>query len=364
MALQVSPLSDDRADLLLLRSICAGRGLSINIADLSRRLHRHRLTVQSRVDELLAHGVIDKPVFPFKGLFSEYPLLVVSYADLPYDDKTIAWVREDGHIFGAYRVREGDSNTVLLEFHRDVWDYHLWRERIVADGKIPERGRRSPSSNYYFSNKSIVKYEPSAGMALIEEEFREKGEVEIGGLKLDAVAVAVLGCLVGGEGMKLNENELAKELHLSRRTILSRIAKLQQEGLILGPLCRFPHFFTPPNRLLILSLVEVRDSMQSILQDILSDPHVSLAYRISEGRYNLLLFECHRSIEGYLRWEDHYSQKYQGCLGSIRISILPPLMTIHIDQQKVSLSLISTRLEELASSNGPPPREPPSRRQP
>ena len=343
----MSLLPDDPLDLLLLKNICAGIGLDINISYLSRYLGRHKHTIRDRVKMLLSYRIIDRPIFPFRALFNEYPLLVVSYADLPYDEKVLNWLREDKNVFAAYRAREGESNMVIFEFHKDVLDYHLWREGIVADGKIPERGKRAPSHNYYFSNRSIFKYEPSFSIQLIEEKFREEGKVEINGYTLDKTAIQVLKLLVQGEGIRMNENLLAKKLGVSRKTILNKIAKFQERGLTIKPLCRFPHFFVPPSFLLVLSMVEVRESKEKLIQDILQDPHVSLAYHISEGRYNLLLFECHESFEDYLQWERLYIDRYPEGFGSIKISLLSPRMTILIDQQKVSLGLINSKLERL-----------------
>ena len=337
----------DATDLMILRRVCSGYGVEINITALSKMLRRHKRTIKNRVTSLLKYGVVDRPVFPFKALFQEYPLLVISYADLPYDVKTIDWLRNDKNVFAAYRVREGESNMVIFEFHKDVWDYHLWRERIAAEGKIPERSKRAPSHNYYFSNKAIFKYEPSASMALIEKEFKEKKSVEVNGYELDEAAIDVLKHLLRGEGVRVNETLLAKELRLSRKAVLNRLNKMQSNGIILNPLCRFPHFFVPPNYLLVLALVEVRRSLEEVMQQIKSDPHITLAYRISEGRYNLLLFGCYKSVEDYLQWEDLYSERNPGCFGSIKISILSPKMTIHIDQQKVSLGIIEEKLKQV-----------------
>ena len=343
----MSLLPDDPIDLLILKNICTGRALDVNIAYLSRRFGKHRHTIRNRIKMLLSHRIIDRPIFPFRGLFNEYPLLVVSFSDLPYDEKTVKWLKDDKNVFAAYRAREGESNIVIFEFHKDVWDYHVWREGIASDGKIPERGKRAPSDNYYFSNRSIFKYEPSDAIRLIEEEFRERGEVEIDGYILDEVAIQVLKSLVQGEGIRVNENLLAKDLGVSRKTVLDKIAKLQKRGLILQPLCRFPHFFVPRNFLLVFSMVEVRSSKDSIFDDILQDPHISLAYHISEGRYNLLLFECHKNFEDYLQWEGQYLEKYPECFGSIKITLLSPRLTILIDQQKVSLGLITSKLDQL-----------------
>jgi hypothetical protein len=118
---------------------------------------------------------------------------------------------------------------------------------------------------------------------------------------------------------------------------------MQEEKIIDRPLCRFPRFFTPSNFLLVFSMLEVRDPRE-FLSDIVNDPHVSLAYNISEGRYNVLLFGSHVDIEGYLRWESKYENKYPGRLGSVKNTYLSPKMTISIDQQKVSLGIIEEKL--------------------
>lgn len=337
----------DLTDLMLLKKVCGGYGVEINIAGLAKIVKKHKKTIKDRVTALLKYGVLDRPIFPFKALFKEYPLLVISYADLPYDEKTIDWLKNDKNVFAAYRVREGESNIVIFEFHKDIWDYHLWREKIAAEGKIPERSKRAPSHNYYFSNKAIFKYEPSTPIELIEKEFEEKGSVEVNGYELDEAAIKVLKHLLRGEGVRVNETLLAKELGLSRKVLINRLTKMQENGIILNPLCRFPHFFVPPNYLLVLTLVEVRRSLNDVVQQILYDPHITLAYRISEGRYNLLLFGCYKSVEDYLKWEDLYNERNPGCFGSIKISILSPKMTIHIDQQKVSLGIIEEKLNEI-----------------
>lgn len=339
-------LLEDRVNLLLLQEICSGNGLEVNLTNLSRRFRRHRNTVRERVRGLLSHGVVDRPVVPFLALFKECPLLVVVYADLPEDKRVSKWIREDANIFGAYRVREGEYNMMLFEFHKDVSSYHVWRDALVSEGKIPERRERAPSSALYLSNELIVKYQPNAAIELIEEQFAEEREIEINDYVLDEVALNVLRHLLQGDGIRVNENFLSKRIGVHRSTIRRRISKMEEEGLTHHPLCRFPLFFTPSNFLLVFSMLEVRKPRQ-FLSDIANDPHVSLAYNISEGRYNLLLFESHMSIENYLLWEKKYENKYPGCLGSIKNSYLSPKMTISIDQQKVSLGTIRERLRQL-----------------
>jgi predicted transcriptional regulator len=337
----------DRINLLLLQNLCSGEGLDVNLTYLSRRLKRHRNTVRKRIKNLLSHKIIDRPVMPFLGLFKGCPLLVVAYADLPQDKTTVNWIKEDPHIFGAFRVREGAYNMMLFEFHRDVGSYHVWREPLVRKGKIPARRERTPSEPLYFSNRLIVKYEPNAGIDLIEEKFRREGEIELNGYLLDDLAVKVLKHLVNGEGIKVNENFLSKRVGIHRATVRKRNLRMQREELVLRPLCRFPLFFVPPGLLLVFSMLEVKKLQGKLMQDLMKDPHVSLMYRVSAGKYNVSLFNCHWSIEDYLEWESKYEDKYPGCFGSIKNNYLSPQMTISIDQQKASMRIIQKKLRQL-----------------
>lgn len=330
----------------MLQEICAGNGLDVNLTQLSKRLKRHRNTIRERVRTLISHKVVDRPVVPFLGLFSERPLLVVVYADLPEDTRVAKWIREDENIFGAYRVREGDYNMMLFEFHSDVSSYHVWRSSLVPDGKIPARRGRTPSNALYLSNRLITKYQPSAAIHLIEEQFAKSRQIVINDCVLDKLALDVLTCLLEGKGIKVNENFLSKKLGVHRSTIRRRISKMREEGLIHSPLCRFPLLFTPSNFLLVFSMLEVKEP-HKFISDMQKDPHVSLAYNISEGRYNMLLFESHADIESYLRWESSYETKYPECFGSIKNNYLSPRMTITIDQQKVSLGIIAEKLRHL-----------------
>jgi DNA-binding Lrp family transcriptional regulator len=340
----------DELNLRLLKKLCAGYGLSINLSYLSRYLKKHRNTIRERVRELTRNAIIDRPVFPFLALFKEYPILVAVYADLPDDERVQDWLRTDNNIFAAFRVREGEYNMMLFELHKSLWSYHTWREAIVKEGKIPGRGERVPSTAIYLSNELIEKYEPQAPVQLITEGFKNGRIKEINGVKLDDLTLDILIHLVNGKGISVNENLIAKELGVHRKTVSERVRKLIDAGIIMGPVCRFPSFFVPPNFLLIFSLIELRRDYEKFIQEIRSDPHVSLAYRISEGRYNVLLFEAHLDLENYLRWESSYNAKFPNCFGSIKNTYLSPRMTISIDQQKVSLSIIEEKLRALEKS--------------
>ena len=340
-------LLSDELNLEILRRICAGTGLDVNLRQLSKILRHHRNTIRDRARALLQGGIVDRPVFPFIELFREYPLLVLVYADLPDDERVMEWLRTDRHIFAAFRVREGDYNMMLFEFHRSVEDYMTWRSLLAEEGRIPEREVRIPSAPYYVSNTLILKYDPNAPIELIRREVGEEGCFRVYDRSLDELSVEVLNCLVKGYGIKVNESLLSGQVGVHRATLRRRIEQMLKENIIHNPICRFPHFFAPPGFILVTSMMEVKRRIRDFEGEILRDPHVTLAYRISQGRYNLLLFEAHRSLEDHLAWESSYESRYPGCFGSIKNNYLSPRMALSIDQQKVSLGAIEERLRNL-----------------
>lgn len=342
-------LLSDKLNLEILKRICAGTGLDVNLRQLSRILRRHRNTVRERVRELLQERIVDRPIYPFTALFKEYPLLVLVYADLPDDERVMEWLKTDRHIFAAFRVREGDYNMMLFEFHRSVEDYMTWRNLLVEEGRIPEREMRIPSTPYYISNTLILKYDPNAPIALIRKEVEEEGRFRIYGHSLDKLSIEILTCLVKGFGIKVNESLLSEQVGVHRATLKKRIEQMIKHNIVYHPICRFPHFFVPPGFILVTSMIEVKRRTHDFERELLEDPHVTLAYRISQGRYNLLLFEAHRSLEDYLAWESSYESKYPSCFGSIKNNYLSPRMALSIDQQKVSLGAIEERLHNFTS---------------
>ncbi len=347
----MSDLLHDEKNLILLRNICFGKSVSVNYSQLSRLLNKHRNTVRKRVVKLLNLGIIDRPVFPFIGILKDYPLLVVARADLPHDEKTKKWMTEDENIFGAFRIREDEYNTMLFEFHKSLYDQYIWRESLVEKGAIPSRGIRFPSSSLFFSNRLLLKYRPNIGINLIEDEFKKNNEFTIDGYKLDKLDIQIIKYLLEGKGIKVNENFLSKEVGLNRKTVQRRISKMIKGGIILKPLCRFPNFFVPPGFIFVFSLVEIKKHKEDIVEDWMNDPHLSIIYRTSTGRYNFLLFANYLGVEEHLRWEEKYAKMYPDCFGQASINYLTPKMTVSIDQQKVSLGIINKRLMSLKGKN-------------
>ena len=126
---------------------------------------------------------------------------------------------------------------------------------------------------------------------------------------------------------------------------LLKSSAILREGLLSEPVCRFPNFFAPPNYFLTYSLFEIKKSKEKVIREIIKDPHIPIALNIIHGKYNLLLFENHRSISDHLRWEESYRKRFPDSFGSASITYLSPEMTISFDQQIVSLSIIRNTLE-------------------
>ncbi len=345
-----SNLLNDEINLLLLESLVSGKLVSINISTLSKVLGRHRNTIRNEVLELLQHKIVNPPICPFMmGLFREYPLLVIVRADLPDEKPFRDWVTQDQHIFAVYHSRQGQYNTIMFLYHKDVLSYQLWRESLTEEGKIPPRERRFPSSSMYVSNQLLLKYDPSSAIDLIETELNRHKKVEINDLELNDLQFTILRRLISGGVFKLNENLLSRELGIHRKTVAKRYNQLLKGGWILEPVCRFPDLLFPPNYLLAFSLVEILSSREKITLAFQNDPHVSMALRVSIGGFNVLLFSAHPDISEHMEWEQSLSKRFPGFIGHVDTTYLSPKTKILIDQQKVSLSIIEKRLEQIRS---------------
>jgi len=345
----MSDLLDDRENLFLLESLVSGDAVSVNFSALSKILNKHRNTIKKKVEAIFDHRIIDRPICPFLGLYKVYPLLAVVRMNLPEDEKFVKWVKEDPHIFAAFRSRQGEYDTLLFVYQQSITSYQMWMESIPSILKInygiSDRDAKLVSSTAYFSNQLMVKYDPSSGISLMERDFKEKGELTINEHELDEIDLKIIRCLVSGEGIKINQTLLCQKTGLHRKTVEKRIGALLKERLISEPMCRFPNFFVPPNYVLTYSLFDIKDSKEKVIQEIRKDPHVPIAIRIIHERYNLLLFGNHHSISDHLRWEEGYRKRFPNSFGSANITYLSPEMTISFDQQIVSLSLFKDRLE-------------------
>ena len=339
---------EDRLNLDILENICYGTGVEVNISALAQTFKRHRNTIKEQVSALFEHRILDRPIFPFLWLYKECPMLLVVRADLPRTEKVDRFLNEDGHIFGAFYVRDEEFNTLLIEFFKDLHSYVEWRKNIVLRDLIPPRENRFPSHALFFSSENIVKYQPYSPISGMEERIRRGERLELNGYRLNSLCFQIMKKLVLGEGIRTNENTLAQKLDVHRKTIERRIADLVHAGVVSHPACRFPKFFVPPDHILVFYLVEVKKSIDRIISAVGSDPAIPMALETNIGRYNLLLFGAFITVEDSFRWEEQYEARFPDSIGAMKKIYLSPQMTASIDQQKVSLNIIRQRKEALA----------------
>jgi len=341
----MSELLKDDLNLDLLESICSGEGVEVNINALSKTFKRHRNTIKDQVNALFENKIIDKPIYPFMWLYKEYSLLVLTQSDLPRNEAIDKWLREDENIFAGFYVRDEEYNTMLIEFHADLYSHAQWKKRIVSEKKIPPRDLRYPANTLFFSTGQILKYQPHSPIYTMEEVYAAGKTIEINGYKMNPLCFQILKSLMLGEGIRTNENLLATKLDVHRRTIERRIQAMIDEKIISKPICRFPKFFVPPNQILVVSIIEIKKSKENIFKAIRTDPHIPLAVEASVGRYNLLLFGVFSNVEDHFEWEEKYDARFPESIGAMKNLYLSPKKMASIDQQKVSLNIIKRRKE-------------------
>jgi DNA-binding Lrp family transcriptional regulator len=311
---------DEKSDYPLLHSLVYGKSVSVNINALTKALKKHRNTLRRRVEELFENRVLVRPFFPFVRLFREYPLLVLTETNLPYDNEVLKWFREDPHIFAALRSRHSSYNTLLILYHKDITSYELWREKLDVEGKFRSvAANLGHSSTSFHSNQLMIKYEPNAPVHVMEEDLKTKGEVLCNGYKLDKLSFQILRLLAEGKCIKLNESQLSKELGLNRSTIVRKTQEFIDEGWISNPVCRFPGFFTPPKYVLAMCKLELKSDRQAFIQTIRKDPHVTMALNTSQDEYNILLFAAFRNLDEELTWEVENDVRFPKSIGNVSI---------------------------------------------
>jgi predicted transcriptional regulator len=338
-------LLNDTLNLQLLLHICAGEGVHVNINELSRILKKHRNTIRERVNELFDHGILTKPAYPFSWLYHEYPLMIIARADLPRDVRTGRFIEEDPHIFAAFFKRDEEYNTLLLEYHKDLYSYLTWNDTIIYDWKLPPQETRYPTDAMFFSNQTFIKYNPEHLILLVENDY-EKIHRRLNGYEFDTLSLQILKKLIQGEGIQTNEYVLAERLHIHRKTVERRIQSLLKEHIISPPVCRFPRFLVPPDYTLVMSLVELKKQHRQVESSWKNDSHIPLVIRASTGRYTHLVFSSFYSIRDHIEWEEKYNLEFAGSIGAIKNTYLSPSMMFSITPQFVSIEIIKSHLKK------------------
>ncbi|MFX1416345.1 MAG: hypothetical protein ACFFC0_06010 [Promethearchaeota archaeon] len=345
----MSRLLDDSLNLELLGLICSGTGVEINISELSERLDKHRNTIASRVEKLFSRRIVDRPFHPLPYLFEEYPLLVLEKANLPRNRKTNAWIENDPNIWAAFFVKDEDYNTLLIELHKGLHDYHLWRENNFNRESVSlAPGQEYVSSEaIYLSTKTIIKNDPVAPVETMKADFQRFPEMSIYGLTMDQTYLDLMEALILGNGVWTNPNSLARELDVHRVTVQRRLDLLLQEGIISSPVSRFPRMWAPPEYFIVLSLIELKRQKDRISKALLKDSHVSVMVLNSAGKHNLLTISSFYRLRDHLTWEEKLDQRFSGSIGAVKNLYLSPSMTFSIHQQYVPLAYIERQLERI-----------------
>ena len=338
--ISLGSIMDDSLNLELLQLICSGTGVEINIRELSERLKKHRNTVASRIENLFSNRIIDRPFHPFPQVFTEYPLLVFEKANLPRNRKTNSWIEKDPQIWAAFFVKDEDYNTLLIELHKDLHAYQLWRDCIIS-------GEYVSSEAIYLSTKTIIKHDPASSVELLKTDFKKNPQMRMNGLTIDQTYLDLIEALLLGKSVWTNPNSLARELNVHRMTVQRRLDLLLQENIISNPVARFPRIWAPPGYFIVFSLIELKKQKEHISKILAEDPHTSLIVKAGAGKYNLLAISCFSRLRDHLTWEEEYDQKFSGSIGAVKNLYLSPSMTFSIHQQYVPLEYLKKRLESV-----------------
>lgn len=342
-------LLNDELNLEILKLICSGKGVDINVNYLSRKLNKHRTTIYQKITKLLEHRIIEKPIYNFYGLLNELPLLVMEKGDFPRTPEINHWIEKDPHIWGAFFVKYEDFNTFLIILQKDLYTYQEWKESFLENEKFKSSIQQNyyPSEVVYLSTKNIIKYKPHVSIPLISNYLKIDENFKLSNLRFDTLTLDILATLANGEGISTNYNELSKLLNVHRKTIQRRVDILLQNNLINPPSCYFPRKWSPPDFILVFSLIEIKKYKNRLFNYLLNDNHIPLAIKTQANNYNLVTFGNFYKIEDHLTWMEDIDQRFPDTIGAIKNLYLSPKMTFSISLNYVALTYIDKLLNEL-----------------
>ena len=345
----MAELLNDPVNLKILNLIVSGKGVEINISQLAKKLNKHRKTIKDRVNRLFENNIINKPQYPFPQLFKEFPLMVISRINFLRDRNTKHFIEFNDHVFAAFFFKEEEYNTLMISFHETVCSHVQWREACIKNEIIPKREGGYPSEVLYLGTGCFEKYNPSIAVRVIEDNLKTKKQNTIRGVELDDLTFEILTKLLHGYGIRTNENYLAKELNVHRRTVERRIKIMHEEGVIGRPVCYFPRIIVPPEYILVKSLIQIKNNEEEVIKALKNDPHITWIIKAVTGRggFNLVTFSSFYKIEDHLEWQEELDQRFPDCIGGLKDTYLSPKMTFSIDPEFVSLCIIQNKLKQL-----------------
>jgi hypothetical protein len=338
-------------NLKLIELLCSGIGVEISPIEHTKRFKKHRNTIMNKINKLFEYKIIDRPLCSFHSIFNMYPLLTIEKGLFTRDSNSKSFIENNPHIMKGFLFRENEYNTLLITLQKDLFSYQNWREEIQKKEKITPNKSEYVSEAILLSTKNFLKYDPSASIKIIQQHFKNERYKDINSLLMDDLSIELLKSLLAGKGIKINENLLANKLNVHRQTIRRRIQQLISAGIITNPVCRFPRIWIPPEYFQVLSLLEIKENKEAIINELLNDPRVPVVIKANERHFNLVIFSNFHSMEDHLIWQEEYDQKFSSGFGEVKNSYLSPAMTFTIEQEHISLNFIRNLLNDLSNNS-------------
>jgi hypothetical protein len=343
-------LLQNELNLKLIELLCTGIGVEVSSTQHSKLVKKHRNTIMNKANKLFQYKIIDRPLCSFHWIFDVYPLLIIEKCLFNRDLVTETFIKNDPHIMKGFLFRENEYNTLLIQLHRDLYSYQKWKDDLKKNKRINSNKNGYLSEALLLSTKNLLKYDPSASILIIEQHFKNGRYKDINGLLIDEISLDLLKNLLAGKGIKINENLLADKLHVHRRTVQKRIQQLISEKIITNPLCRFPRIWIPPEYFQVLSLIEIKEKNEAIINALIKDPRVPVLLKTNERHFNLVVFSNFHNMEDHLSWQENYDLRFPRSFGEIKNSYLSPAMTFSIEQEHISKKYIQESIKNLIQS--------------
>ena len=105
---------EDDLNLKILKLVCEGEGVEINISELAKMFGKHRNTIKNRLDKLLDNNIIYKPLYPFFYIYKQFPLFVIEKNYFMRDEKTDYFIEKDPAIWGAFSTATGAPYKAMI----------------------------------------------------------------------------------------------------------------------------------------------------------------------------------------------------------------------------------------------------------
>ncbi|VVB75854.1 Uncharacterised protein [Candidatus Tiddalikarchaeum anstoanum] len=290
----------DSLDKSILKLVCSGQGVFVNLYQLSKTLKCHRNSAQSRINDLISRGIILPPFCFYSNILKSYPLFVLGFVNYPVDDNHMNRLVKDYNIVGLFKIRQADYNLLFFGFFKDIVSHKVWEDKLFyQDTSVGD------SESIYVPTEFFLKVDFNDLM----RRLKEKDERDYIGESLDDLSFNILMRLLNGDFVSINTSFIGKKLGVHRKTVKNRLDLMFKNKIIDNPSCFFPNFFSPPGRLLVVTLIESRVSPQ-LFSYLKNDPHVVGFAKINKERYTHLLISSHNSIATFTSWSEKARAKF------------------------------------------------------